>query len=158
MIIKQLIYEDFVNYKKPSMLIGMPKCSFKCDKECGSQVCQNSILAKSQDINIDIEDLINRYLSNNIISAIVIGGLEPFDSYPDLINFLHYFRHYSNDDVVIYTGYNKPEIQEQIDYIATNYNNIIVKFGRFIPNQSHYYNEVLGVELSSNNQTAEKIS
>jgi len=36
MIIKGLIDEDFVNYKKPSMTIMMPYCTFKCDKEYGS--------------------------------------------------------------------------------------------------------------------------
>jgi len=35
MKIVNLIDEDFCQYKKPSMFIGMPKCSFKCDKECG---------------------------------------------------------------------------------------------------------------------------
>ena len=33
MIIKQLIDEDFVNYKVPSMFIAFPRCTFKCEKE-----------------------------------------------------------------------------------------------------------------------------
>ena len=41
MILKGLIDEDFVNYKKPAMVLEFPYCSFKCDKECGRQVCQN---------------------------------------------------------------------------------------------------------------------
>ena len=32
MIIKGLIDEDFINYKKPSMVIEFPYCNFKCDK------------------------------------------------------------------------------------------------------------------------------
>lgn len=36
--------------------------------------------------------------------------------------------------------------------------NIIVKFGRFIPNQHPHYDEVLGINLASDNQYAEKIS
>ena len=37
-IVKGIIFEDFVNYKKPSMVIEMPYCDFKCDKEYGSQI------------------------------------------------------------------------------------------------------------------------
>ena len=41
MLVKGIIDEDFINYKKPSMYIASSKCSFKCDKECGRAVCQN---------------------------------------------------------------------------------------------------------------------
>ena len=54
-----LIDEDFVNYKKPCMTLMFPYCnSFKCDKECGLQVCQNSILAKAPNINISTKQII----------------------------------------------------------------------------------------------------
>ena len=36
--------------------------------------------------------------------------------------------------------------------------NIIIKFGRFIPNQEGHYDEVLGINLASKNQFGEKIS
>ena len=35
--------------------------------------------------------------------------------------------------------------------------NIIIKFGRFIPNRPSRYDEVLGVELASDNQFAKRI-
>lgn len=35
MIVKEIIIEDFLQYKKPVMFILMPKCTFKCEKECG---------------------------------------------------------------------------------------------------------------------------
>ena len=35
MKIKNIIEEDFVNYKVPSMFIATSRCDFKCDKECG---------------------------------------------------------------------------------------------------------------------------
>ena len=41
--------------------------------------------------------------------------------------------------------------------ILKKYKNIIVKFGRFIPNQEKQYDEVLGVYLASNNQYGEKL-
>ena len=44
MIIKGIIDEDFVNYKKPAMVIEFPYCDFKCDKEYGKPICQNNSL------------------------------------------------------------------------------------------------------------------
>ena len=62
-----------------------------------------------------------------------------------------------DDDIVIYTGYNEDEIQKEINKLR-QFKNIIIKFGRFIPNQKKKYDEVLGVTLSSDNQYAEVIS
>jgi hypothetical protein len=31
--VKGVIYEDFVNYKKCSMLVAFPTCSFKCNAD-----------------------------------------------------------------------------------------------------------------------------
>ena len=156
MIIKQLVDEDFVNYKKPSMFIGFPKCSWKCEKECGQKVCQNSALSQAQNIEIDAKTLMDRYLSNPITSAIVCGGLEPFDSWDDLQDLVTAFRCKCNDEFVIYTGYNKDEIQNQIEWLK-QFSNIIIKYGRYIPNNEPHYDKVLGVYLASPNQVAEKI-
>ena len=104
MRIVQLIDEDFINYKKPSMIIGFPYCSFKCDKECGMQVCQNSMLATTEIIDVSIDTLINRYINNPITKAICFQGLEPFDSWEDLWYFVCKIRHNTLDDIVIYTG------------------------------------------------------
>ena len=84
MLVKQIIDEDFVNYKKPSMFIGSPQCSWKCENECGRRVCQNSALSKSPTIDIPVEKIVERYVSNHITHAIVIGGLEPFETFDDL--------------------------------------------------------------------------
>lgn len=157
MLIKGIIDEDFINYKKPCMVIEFPYCSFKCDKECGKQVCQNGALANSPNINIERMDLIDKYLKNDITQSIVMQGLEPFDSWDDLITLIFLFRCYTNDDIVIYTGYNESEICEQIERLRY-FNNIIIKFGRYIPNQQAHYDDTLGVNLASNNQYAIKIS
>ena len=153
MKIKGLITEDFVNYKKTSMTIIFPYCTFKCGKD----YCQNSPLAKSPIIEISIDDLVNRYINNPITEAIVMQGLEPFDSWNDLREFIQKLREYSNDDIVIYTGYNRDEVIEYIRELSV-YPNIIVKFGRYIPNQEKHYDDVLEVYLASNNQYAERIS
>ena len=153
MKIKGLITEDFVNYKKASMTIIFPYCTFKC----GEDYCQNSPLTKSPIIEISIDDLVNRYNNNPITEAIVMQGLEPFDSWSDLKEFVKKLREYNNDDIVIYTGYNKDEVIKYIKELSV-YPNIIVKFGRYIPNQEKHYDDVLGVYLASNNQYAERIS
>ena len=153
MKIKGLITEDFVNYKKASMTIIFPYCTFKC----GEDYCQNSPLTKSPIIEISIDDLVNRYNNNPITEAVVMQGLEPFDSWSDLKEFVKKLREYNNDDIVIYTGYNKDEVIKYIKELSV-YPNIIVKFGRYVPNQEKHYDDVLGVYLASNNQYAERIS
>lgn len=157
MIIKQLLDEDFVNYKKPSMFIGFPSCSWKCDKECGMQVCQNSTLASSPIKDIGFKTIVNRYINNPITSSVVCGGLEPFDTWNDLYGLITYLRVSTQDDIVIYTGYYKEEIEEYIDKLKV-FSNLIVKFGRYIPNHEKHFDEVLGIYLASDNQYAERIS
>lgn len=157
MIIKGLRDEDFTQYKKTSMFIIFPNCSWKCERECGMRVCQNSALAESPNIDIDVDKLVDRYLSNPITKAISCGGLEPFDSWNDLRHLISSLRSRTLDDIVIYTGYKEEEIKNQIQYLRT-YPNIIIKFGRFIPNHKPHYDEILGIELISDNQYAKKIS
>lgn len=161
MVIKGLVDEDFVNYKKPSMVIMFPHCTFKCEKDCGQRVCQNSTLAQSPDITISMKELCTRYLSNFISQAIVCGGLEPMDSFDDLISLILTLRyeHQCNDDIVIYTGYTEREcmLRGWLDELK-HINNIIVKFGRYTPNQQPHFDEVLGVNLASDNQYAKLVS
>lgn len=157
MIIKNLIEEDFVNYKKPCMVIGFPKCNWKCDIECGQQVCQNNALATSPDINIEIDFIVNRYINNPITQAVCCQGLECFDSWEDLQNLIICLRSNTDDDIVIYTGYYKNEISDKIKWLK-QFPNIIVKFGRYIPNQTPHYDNILGVDLTSDNQYAERIN
>ena len=157
MKIKGLVDEDIVNYKLPSMFLATSKCSFKCDAECGRAVCQNLPLAAAPIIEVSCTELVDRYLDNKISRAVCIGGLEPFDDAADLMAFIREFRSRCNDDIVIYTGYYEHEIQSYVDRLKADYKNIIIKFGRFIPNQQPHYDEVLGVKLASNNQKGVKI-
>ena len=166
MLIKNLIDEDFCQYKKPSMFIGMPKCSFKCDKECGEPVCQNSELAAAPSIDMNPVEIATRFYNNPISEAIVFGGLEPFDSLLDmceLLSILYALYNSSSNikeapDIVIYTGYYPDEIKDKLDVLRIYKGmNIIIKFGRFIPNKPHRFDEVLGVELASDNQWGEKL-
>lgn len=156
MLIRGINFTDIVNYKKISTFIIMPNCSFKCDKECNSYVCQNSQLVHESIVDVDISTIINLYDTNTVAKAIVFGGLEPFDSFDDLYNFIIEFRKNHVDDIVIYTGYYKNEIILQLDLLK-KFNNIIIKFGRFIPNEKSHFDSILGVKLASSNQYAEKI-
>lgn len=174
MKIKGITDEDFVQYKKAAMFIVAPSCTMKCNKLAGSIVCQNYLLCDSQMIEISKEELCERYLKNKITNSIVIGGLEPFDSEMDLISFVDCLRnrYYCQDDIVIYTGYTEEELEEgyrdngkdihkieqNLYQSLKNYSNIIVKFGRYIPNQKSHHDDVLGVDLCSSNQYAKLIS
>ena len=160
LLIKGIIDEDFVNYKVPSMTINTNICSFKCDAECGKNVCQNSSLVKSPSVEISYNDIANRYLHNPITKAICIAGLEPFDQWAELVGLIRTIRDEfkCNDDIVIYTGYTEDEIEHYTDILKSSWKNIVIKFGRFIPDQSKHYDEVLGVHLASPNQYAKRIS
>ena len=159
MKLKGLTDEDFLQYQKPSMFIICPYCTFKCDKENGTQICQNWSLPKSEIIEIDTEIIIKRYLQNNITKAIVFGGLEPLDSFEEVIDFIELLRNKYKclDDVIIYTGYRNDEIEDKISLLS-QYKNIIIKFGRYIPGQKPHFDPVLGIDLISNNQYRVKIS
>lgn len=150
--------EDFVNYKKPAMFIGMGTCTFKCCNEAGisPEVCQNYIL-QHDSMDIGAETIVGYYMSNSITEAIVIGGLEPFDTFMDLLDLVDEFRRNTEDDIVIYTGYYPYEIVNYLLYL-TEYDNIIIKFGRFIPNCKKKKDKLLGVELASSNQYAVKLN
>lgn len=157
MLIKNIDECDFVNYKKISMFIIFPFCTFKCDKEFGVTLCQNWSLVKEPNLNISNEEIINRYINNPITKSIVMGGLEPFESWDEVYSFIEDFRAVCDDDIVIYTGFNESEILDKIDKLK-RFKNIIIKFGRYKPNQEKHYDDVLGVKLASDNQYAKKIS
>lgn len=139
------------------MFIIFPKCSFKCDKEANCEICQNSHLAKEPIINYSVNKIVKRYKTNPITKAIVCGGLEPMDSFDDLKELVGALRIKTSDDIVIYTGYREEEIEDKANDLK-QFANIIIKFGRYIPNDKEYYNDILGINLASRNQYAKKIS
>ena len=159
MVIKGLLDEDFVNYKKPSMVIMFPSCSWKCEKDCGKRVCQNGALANAPNIEIEPEAIVKRYMSNPLTSAVVIAGLEPFDDYRDLTELISHFRFAKcTDDIVIYTGYTEAELKgNAFLFDLQKYAPIIIKVGRYVPNQQPHYDDLLGVRLASDNQYAIKV-
>ena len=160
MKVKDIIDEDFTNYKAPSMFIATCYCNWKCCREQGisESICQNNPIVKQKNIDISVNEIFHRYIVNSLTSSIVIGGLEPLLQWDEVVELISYFRlNGCNDPFVIYTGYYENEIEEQINQIR-KYKNITFKFGRFIPNQEKHYDDVLGVYLASDNQYGKVIS
>jgi pyruvate-formate lyase-activating enzyme len=159
MFVKNIIDEVFQDYKKPSMMIATCKCDWKCltELELDIGICQNSSLVKQKTVQKLNDEIVERYLNNPITKAIIIGGLEPFLQFEEVIVLIRKFRDYTNDDIVIYTGYYPEEIKNEINRLK-QYKNIIVKYGRYNPNYNKAFDDVLGIELISSNQFAVKIS
>ena len=114
----------------------------------------------AQQITKDIskESIYKAYINNDITKAVVFGGLEPMLQFNEVLNVIQYFREQGcNDTFVIYTGYYPQEIVTELNHLR-HFDNIIVKFGRYIPNRPSRYDDVLGITLASDNQYAERIS
>lgn len=161
MRVKTIKTEWFQDYKKPSMFIGTISCGGKCCIENGLplSVCQNDGWRGSAPINIQDNLIADMYLKDHITQAIIFGGLEPMEQFDELMELIKALRADFNchDDIVIYTGYNRDEIEKQVVQLQ-KFDNIIVKFGRYIPKRTSRFDEVLGVTLASDNQYAERIS
>lgn len=158
MKIKGIIDYDCTNYKEPCLTIEFPYCDFKCDwlNEC--QVCQNSALALEPDIEINGEQIWKLYSENPLTKAFCFQGLEPFDSYMDLIELIKFIRidKQCNDLIIIYTGYGQGE-DIIVEDSLRHYHNLIIKWGRYVKLLEPRYDAILGVTLASNNQYAELI-
>lgn len=157
---KRIIDERFDDYKDVSLFIGSCFCDFKCCKEAELpiEICQNSHLNNENTKTITYKEFFDRYINNPITSSIVIGGLEPILQINEILGLIKYFRKNNiTDPFIIYTGYKESEINSKIEALS-KFENIIVKFGRYIPNQQKHFDKVLGVELASDNQYAVKIS
>lgn len=173
MRLKAVKPDDFTNYKDPegwsSLFIGMGTCDWKCCIAAGIPVetCQNSELAQAPIVELKAADLLKRYAWES--GSVVVGGLEPFndmESLKELATAYRDFVSYLNsetelDKLVIYTGYNPDEVinrVEEIYNIVKGKLTLIVKFGRFVPGQKPHFDDVLGVELVSDNQFAKRIT
>jgi len=154
-----IIDEDFQDYKKPSMMLATCKCNWKCLTELNLDIsiCQNQSLGHQAVVDISVDKIIHRYVNNPITQAIVIGGLEPMLQFEEVLEFIDALRKVCDDDIVIYTGYYPYEIEANINRL-NRFSNIFIKFGRYIPNRSKRYDDVLGIELVSDNQYGIRIS
>ncbi len=164
MKVKTIVYEDFTNYKVPGMFVFMPTCTGKCCVEQGIPltICQNNPWNNCPVKTIDDDRLCRKYLSNPITKAVVFGGLEPLDSIGEMCGFIKTLRseYHCDDTIVIYTGYTERECeghQWTSRLVNSASKNLVIKFGRYVPNETPHFDEVLGVNLASNNQYAKII-
>jgi len=159
--LKGIIWEDMVNYKKICTTLMFPKCNWKCDIENGVQLCQNKGLAATPSQWHDTDIIMDMYKKNPISEAIVLQGLEPLDSPIDCYIVAAALQRWDiKDDLIIYTGYYpyEKDISWIVDAIAfLTPGHLIVKWGRYIPNQPSHYDPILGINLASSNQYAEVI-
>jgi len=154
-----LIEEDFTNYKKPGLFLGFPYCSGKCNNDAGKIVCQNTELYNAKMIDISLSEIIDRFENNPITEALIFGGLEPFDSFDEMLALILLFRkkYFARIyPIIIYTGYYPHEIKKQLCVLKSLSlsTGIIIKFGRYIPGDEPHLDPYLGVNLASNNQYA----
>ena len=151
---------DFINYKKAAFNISAGiSCTFKCCKENPS-ICHNNPLCKQSPIEYSISKIIDRYKKQKISKSFVVQGLEPLDNLKQVLWLIDGIRRAGiEDEVILWTGYTEKECFDLIFLIKKmGWVNIIIKFGRYIPNAPSRYDPVLGVTLASDNQYAKKIS
>lgn len=157
--LKDIIMEDFLNYKKPSMFLITCRCDWKCciEQHMPIQSCQNSEIINLTIKEFHYSDILKLYLNNDISQSVVFGGLEPFQQFEEMYGLIKFIRdNQITDDIVIYTGYEKEEILQYIEKLKI-FDNIIIKYGRYMPNRNNRFDEVLGVNLISDNQYAERL-
>ena len=159
MRLKNIVDEDFVQFKQPCMFLSTCFCDWKCCRELGADICmcQNSPAYDSPIVSKRNDALVRRYMKNPITQAIVFGGFEPMLQFEELVELIRCFRDQTNDPIVIFTGYYEDEIRDKINVLKA-FKNIIVKYGRYIPGQEPHEDPVLGVKLANKEQYAVQIS
>ena len=159
MRVKSIVAEDFCNYKQPSLFIVSAFCDWKCCTELGMDVsvCQNAPLASQLTQDVPDTAILTAFVENPITQAVVIGGLETMLQINELRALISLFRHANvRCPFIIYTGYIPDEIDSELQLLR-QFENIIVKFGRYNPNRPPKHDPILGITLISDNQYAEQI-
>lgn len=158
MRIRGRITEDFVNYKKPGLFIPCCYCDFKCchDNNCDHTMCQNSAIEKFPIDMVDDEIILETYRQSMVAEAVIFGGFEPFWQIDEIEDLLKLFRKNNIDaPFVVYTGYTEAEVAHLLGKLVP-YGNVVIKYGRYRPDNSQHKDEVLGVTLISENQYAKE--
>lgn len=160
MHVLKLVDERLSDYRLPMLMLVATTCDWKCAREAGFPVslCQNHAWKGVPPFVISPEEIYQAYVKNPITQGLLFGGLEPLRQFPEIVEVIRYFREYERSaPVVIYTGYTEKEIADEIECLS-QWPNIIVKFGRYVPDQAPHYDLILGVKLASDNQYAKRIS
>ena len=163
MRVRKLLTERFQDYKVPSMYLADCFCDWKCCPD-RPYVCQNHPVAKMPITDIPDDDILDTYTADPITEAIVIAGLEPLLQPHEVCALIQRaVERGIKTTFVIYTGYDKEEVRRNgfFDELKrTGFGNgvsVVMKYGRYIPDQQPHFDETLGVELASDNQYGERI-
>lgn len=159
MRLKAIVPEDCNHYKDVAMVLFTCFCDFKCCIDQGKDfsMCQNYSWANNNIKDYNPQEIVGEYFVNPFSHALVFAGLEPFLQFTEMLEVIEEFRKFCEDPIIIYTGYNEEEIENYLLQLR-KYGDIIVKFGRYIPNQEKHKDTILGVTLASMNQYAKKIN
>ena len=123
-------------------------------------MCQNWPIRNQKIIDLGIDRVIAMYDNGSPLShSITFQGLEPLDNLKQLLWFIYAFRKHHSDRLCIWTGYTEEECEDLVYMLRDKmgYENIIIKFGRFIPNCESRWDPVLKLNLASPNQHGVKI-
>lgn len=146
------IRETFNDYKKSTLYLCGSICTLNCPD------CFHSHLKKEHPTTLSKEQLLEKYIIPTSAEAILFSGLNWFEQSEELYSLIKFIRdNHIQKDIVIYTGFEKSVITQEIEKLK-QFPNIIIKYGRYNENLPKRYDEVLGITLASSNQNAEKIS
>lgn len=144
------IKETFNDYKKVGMYVAFPQCSLNCKN------CQNAHLREVEPLEVSLDYLVKIILDNDLIDSVILSGMNPMDSFDDVMSLIREVRNKSNIEIIIYTGMRESNLTNEIKKLK-EFNNVIIKFGEYIPNSKEKFDEVLGINLASDNQYAKRI-
>lgn len=146
MLIKELIVEDFNSYMYPTTTVRLP--SGDPDEVPIFPMPDNGI--------------IELFVYNDKTRALVIKNFAPLNSssFDEIIELLRKLRvEYKQKDslFILYTDYDKKDIEDKLLALRSYVGPVIVKFGQYDPTYPPKMDSVLGIMLSSSNQYAERI-
>ena len=146
MLIKELIVEDFNSYMYPTTTVRLP--SGDPDEVPLFPMPDNGI--------------IELFVYNDKTRALVIKNFAPLNSssFDEIIELLRKLRvEYKQKDslFILYTDYDKKDIEDKLLALRSYVGPVIVKFGQYDPTYPPKMDSVLGIMLSSSNQYAERI-
>lgn len=153
--------DNITDYKETSVLLIFPYCSGKCGNACHNKYLQN--LSENEYLHTTSKAIKQLYEGLSTHKAIVMAGLEPFDSFDDVLDIVKTIcSSHKACDIVIYSGYKKDEYDETFkdkllacyfDYNIYNNKKLIVKLGRYDEkHKNSWHSVILGVSLATDNQ------
>ena len=146
MIIKDFIAEDFNSYMYPTATVILPS----------GDPDDNPVFPMPD------KGIIELFVYNEKTKALVIKNLTPlnfsyFDEIIELLRKLRVEYKQKNSLFILYTDYDKQDIQDKLLALRSYVGPVIVKFGKYDPTFPPKMDSVLGIMLSSSNQYAERI-